>query len=92
MSAYPEHDKLRAIQTQSQAIGEFLAWLEDGGPGEAYGAVELAYRPLYGRKGDKRPSSHLLTFNKPKTGRRYSIHCTIGFCISFSMIARLTRS
>lgn len=27
MSAYPEHDKLRAVKDQSQACGEFLDWL-----------------------------------------------------------------
>jgi hypothetical protein len=37
MSDYPEHDKLRAIHEQSQAIGEFLDWLrspvDEGGKG-----------------------------------------------------------
>ena len=28
MSEYPEHDKLTAIQAQSQKIGEFLEWLQ----------------------------------------------------------------
>ncbi len=27
MSEYPEHEKLKAIKPQSQAIGEFLEWL-----------------------------------------------------------------
>lgn len=54
MSEYPEHEKLKLISDKSQAIGEFLAWLESGGlhapPNEAhetesYGSVELAYRP-----------------------------------------------
>lgn len=29
MSDYPEHEKLHKISDQSQAIGEFLDWLED---------------------------------------------------------------
>lgn len=29
MSDYPEHDKLRAVVVESQAIGEFIDWLED---------------------------------------------------------------
>lgn len=31
MSTYPEHDKLSAIHEKSQAIGEFLEWLEGQG-------------------------------------------------------------
>lgn len=31
MSDYPEHEKLRAVSEQSQAIGEFLEWLERKG-------------------------------------------------------------
>jgi hypothetical protein len=31
MSDYPEHDKLRAIADQTQAIGEFVEWLEGKG-------------------------------------------------------------
>jgi len=27
---YPEHDKLQGIQAKSQAIGEFLEWLQSG--------------------------------------------------------------
>lgn len=27
MSEYPEHDKLAAIATESQAVGEFIDWL-----------------------------------------------------------------
>lgn len=27
MSKYPEHEKLKAIQDRSQAIGEFIEWL-----------------------------------------------------------------
>lgn len=27
MIDYPEHEKLKAVQTQSQSIGEFLDWL-----------------------------------------------------------------
>lgn len=29
MSAYPEHDKLLGIQSESQVIGEFLEWLQN---------------------------------------------------------------
>ncbi len=28
MSKYPEYEKMKAIQKESQSIGEFLAWLE----------------------------------------------------------------
>jgi hypothetical protein len=31
MSEYPEHEKLAAIQDKSQAIGEFLEWLNSDG-------------------------------------------------------------
>ncbi|HEY2086620.1 MAG TPA: hypothetical protein VGH54_11435 [Mycobacterium sp.] len=31
MSEYPEHDKLSAVASQTQAIGEFVEWLEDQG-------------------------------------------------------------
>lgn len=31
MSEYPEHDKLHAIHERSQAIGEFLEWLNSEG-------------------------------------------------------------
>lgn len=31
MSNYPEHDKLVAINDQTQAIGEFVEWCEDQG-------------------------------------------------------------
>jgi len=31
MSKYPEHDKLTEVREQSQAIGEFLEWLEGQG-------------------------------------------------------------
>jgi hypothetical protein len=31
MSDYPEHDKLAAVQRKSQAIGEFLDWLNEQG-------------------------------------------------------------
>lgn len=27
MSAYPEHDRMRAISDQSQTVGEFVEWL-----------------------------------------------------------------
>lgn len=61
MSNYPEHDKLSAVSDSSQAIGEFLDWLECGGldahlsdesgldghvGDERYGSVLLAFRPL----------------------------------------------
>lgn len=29
MSEYPEHDKMSAVQKQSQVCGEFLDWLQD---------------------------------------------------------------
>lgn len=47
MSDYPQHDKLRAIRNESQAIGDFLSWLENGNLDDkdnTYGSVELAYR------------------------------------------------
>jgi hypothetical protein len=31
MSDYPEHDKLTAVAEQTQAIGEFIEWLEGKG-------------------------------------------------------------
>ena len=31
MSAYPEHDKLRAIQDKSQCVGGFIEWLSTQG-------------------------------------------------------------
>ena len=31
MSDYPEHDKLREVAEQTQAIGEFIEWLEGKG-------------------------------------------------------------
>jgi len=31
MSDYPEHDKLSAVAEQTQAIGEFVEWLEGKG-------------------------------------------------------------
>lgn len=31
MSDYPEHEKLRAIQDQSQSCGEFMDWLIEQG-------------------------------------------------------------
>jgi hypothetical protein len=30
-SRYPQHDKLRAVQAESQAQGEFVDWLEEQG-------------------------------------------------------------
>ena len=29
MNAYPEHEKMRAVKTESQAIGEFLEWIHE---------------------------------------------------------------
>jgi hypothetical protein len=29
MSGYPEHEKLKAVKDRSQAIGEFIEWLEE---------------------------------------------------------------
>lgn len=29
MSSYPEHDKLKKVAAQSQACGDFLAWLRE---------------------------------------------------------------
>lgn len=31
MSDYPEHDKLHAVKDKSQAIGEFVEWLQEQG-------------------------------------------------------------
>ena len=31
MSEYPEHDKLKAIQPLSQAVGDFIEWLSGQG-------------------------------------------------------------
>lgn len=31
MSKYPEHEKMRAVRSQSQAIGSFLDWLDHSG-------------------------------------------------------------
>jgi len=45
-TTYPEHRKLAAISDKSQAIGEFLAWLEEGGLDDnfgPFGAIELYY-------------------------------------------------
>lgn len=41
---YPEHDKLRAIQPQSQAICEFIEWLESGEAGKNGEYLEIASR------------------------------------------------
>jgi hypothetical protein len=29
MNEYPEHEKLKAVKDRSQAIGEFLEWLQE---------------------------------------------------------------
>jgi hypothetical protein len=31
MSDFPEHDKLAAVQDQSQIVGEFMEWAEENG-------------------------------------------------------------
>ena len=56
---YPEHEKLMAISEKSQAIGDFLAWLEEGGLGEEIGSVEMAQ---YGRH-----QIDLMPLGMPKT-------------------------
>ena len=46
-SKYPECDKLAAIHEQSQAIGEFLEWLQSG-QGHDFGtSVQLAWYPKF---------------------------------------------
>ncbi len=53
---YPEHDKLKAIQPQSQAICEFIEWLEGGEAGKDGERLEIAHRdgdwlePYYEKK------------------------------------------
>lgn len=39
---YPEHNKLKAIQEQSQAICEFIEWLESGEAGKNGEILEIA--------------------------------------------------
>jgi hypothetical protein len=61
---YPEHEKLKAVQKESQAIGEFLEWL----CGEK--AVELAVW----REGEERGDDELLrpiNMNKEKILANY---------------------
>lgn len=31
MTDYPEHEKLKIVKPQSQAIGDFLTWLQENG-------------------------------------------------------------
>lgn len=55
MSGYPEHEKLKSVRPLSQAIGEFLTWLDEGGfdhsrrperfAGQSHGCIELAFHP-----------------------------------------------
>ncbi len=40
---YPEHDKLSAIQSQSQAIHEFIEWLGSGEAGKNGEYLEIGY-------------------------------------------------
>ena len=44
MSDYPEHEKLEKIAATSQAIGEFLEWLEEQGVVLCrFGGFDMAY-------------------------------------------------
>lgn len=45
---YPEHEKLRAIKGQSQSIGSFLDWLEEGG----YSKIGKIHLACYDNHGD----------------------------------------
>ncbi len=67
MSNYPEHDKLRPVSEKSQAIGEFLAWLEEGGLGEETGSVELARHLRYYVGPTEHRESVLTPLMMPKT-------------------------
>lgn len=64
---YPEHEKLKLISAESQAIGEFLEWLDFGGL-EDFGCVELAHYPLFTREdGSEDRSDYLQWIALPKT-------------------------
>ncbi|KKK84023.1 hypothetical protein LCGC14_2787510 [marine sediment metagenome] len=41
---YPEHEKLKAIQEQSQVICEFIEWLESGEASRDGACLEIARR------------------------------------------------
>lgn len=45
--SYPEHDKLRAVKSKSQACGDFLKWLQD------YKGYELAARHEHNEECDR---------------------------------------
>lgn len=47
MSEYPEHDKLTQVREQSQAIGEFLEWLEGRGVNLCRYQDEFETRDVY---------------------------------------------
>ena len=53
MNKYPEHEKLSAVQEKSQAIREFLEWLDFEknyticSLGEAGGDLREEYSPVY---------------------------------------------
>ena len=51
-SRYPECDKLAAVSERSQAIGEFLEWLESSAVGPDKRPVFLAYYPLITHSND----------------------------------------
>ncbi len=40
---YPEHERIMKVQTESQAIGEFLEWLQFGHAHECGEPIVLAY-------------------------------------------------
>ena len=44
---YPEHEKVRAIQRESQAIGEFMDWLSEEKEMALYKWDEVAAAHLY---------------------------------------------
>ncbi len=44
MSKYPEHDKISKIREKSQAIGEFLEWLQSGDANDG-SKIILAVQP-----------------------------------------------
>jgi len=56
MSEYPEHEKMKTVQENSQIIGEFLEWLssknlslckwQDGVTGEGYYAYHFSIEEL----------------------------------------------
>lgn len=57
---YPEHEKMKAIKDKSQAVGEFLEWLDQE---KGY---EIAHYPmLENSKGKKYQSERLLSIMTP---------------------------